>query len=155
MVDRVLEILSKIKDPKTGKSPLAMVLRKKEAELVGLWGNTVGDIVYFYREGYMQPEFSGIGPISQREYDDFTKGGFQDAGYNYPDSYSQHVYMPNAKYGPCSVAGVFLASGLSLKTGYQRTKPIGMVDVVPTLCQAAGLKAPRDCEGRIIKDFFI
>ncbi|MBL7212763.1 MAG: alkaline phosphatase family protein [Desulfobacteraceae bacterium] len=40
--------------PKTGKRPFALALPKKEAMMMGLWGDQVGDVVYAF-----WPEYSG------------------------------------------------------------------------------------------------
>ncbi len=55
----IIDFLSTYVEPTTGKRPFSIVLSKKDAMILGLWGDQVGDVVYaFY------PEFSGQhGPI--------------------------------------------------------------------------------------------
>jgi len=149
---KVLEVLHSIRDPMTGQSPFSAVLRREDANCFGLWGEKIGDIVFFYREGYMQPEFTNWGPISEREYRDFIKTGFGPAAYTFPGCYSQHAgYLPSCTYKGFSVAGVFLASGPAFKKGVRLEKPFWTVDVVPTLSHILGMKPPRDSEGGIFQ----
>ncbi|MDA8217222.1 MAG: alkaline phosphatase family protein, partial [Dehalococcoidales bacterium] len=50
--EEILQAMLDYKDPKTNLHPYAVVLRKEDAALLGLWGERVGDIVYALR-----PEF--------------------------------------------------------------------------------------------------
>ena len=47
MCDGVLQAFDAVRDPKTGQCPVALALRKEDAALLGQWGDTVGDIVYY------------------------------------------------------------------------------------------------------------
>ncbi len=55
----IIEALMAYRHPKTGKCPFIMALPKREAALLGLWGDQVGDVVYA-----VWPEYSmQHGPI--------------------------------------------------------------------------------------------
>ncbi|MCL4464958.1 MAG: alkaline phosphatase family protein, partial [Chloroflexi bacterium] len=47
--EEVIEAMKSYKHPKSGKNPYTMVWKKHEAELIGLYGDRVGDIVYAIR----------------------------------------------------------------------------------------------------------
>ena len=50
--DKIIEAFYDYVDPKTGKRPFSLVLRREDARVIGLYGDRVGDIVYALR-----PEF--------------------------------------------------------------------------------------------------
>ena len=55
--DTQLEIIAALHaytDPATGRHPFALALTREDAEMVNLWGDTTGDVVYALR-----PEFDG------------------------------------------------------------------------------------------------
>ncbi|MHB1130872.1 MAG: alkaline phosphatase family protein [Chloroflexota bacterium] len=47
--DEVMEAMKNAKHPKTGKNPYTMVWKRHEAELIGIYGDRTGDIVYANR----------------------------------------------------------------------------------------------------------
>ncbi len=47
--EEVIEAMKSYKHPKNGKNPYSMVWKKHEAELIGIYGDRVGDIVYALR----------------------------------------------------------------------------------------------------------
>ena len=47
--DRIIEAFYDYVDPKTGKRPFTLVLRREDARVIGLYGDRVGDIVYALR----------------------------------------------------------------------------------------------------------
>ena len=50
----IIDALHAYTDPETGRHPFALALTRADAEMVNLWGDTVGDVVYALR-----PEFDG------------------------------------------------------------------------------------------------
>jgi predicted AlkP superfamily phosphohydrolase/phosphomutase len=50
----IIDALHAYRDPVTGHSPFALALTNADAEMVNLWGDLVGDVVYALR-----PEFDG------------------------------------------------------------------------------------------------
>ena len=55
--DTQLEIIAALHaytDPATGRHPFALAITREDAEMVNLWGDTTGDVVYALR-----PEFDG------------------------------------------------------------------------------------------------
>ena len=50
----IIDALHAYTDPETGRHPFALAVTRADAEMVNLWGDTVGDVVYALR-----PEFDG------------------------------------------------------------------------------------------------
>ena len=50
----IIDALHAYTDPATGRHPFALALTREDAEMVNLWGDAVGDVVYALR-----PEFDG------------------------------------------------------------------------------------------------
>ena len=50
----IIQALHDYKDPETGRRPFALALTREDAEMVNLWSDRVGDVVYALR-----PEFDG------------------------------------------------------------------------------------------------
>jgi predicted AlkP superfamily phosphohydrolase/phosphomutase len=70
-VDEVVEALRNYKHPKTGKNPYTLVLKKHEAEMIGLFGDRIGDVVYALRpeadlEHGAELPTSRVGDVSMR-----------------------------------------------------------------------------------------
>lgn len=42
-------VLYSIRGPENGVCPIALAVRKEEGALYGLWGDRVGDVIYFDR----------------------------------------------------------------------------------------------------------
>ena len=136
------------RDPETGECPVALALRKEEAEFLGQWGPQVGDIVYYLAPGYTNdvrihsagvvdpmvvPE-EGLAPNSN---------GMQGI---------HHAYLPTARLGGFSVRGVLVMSGPGVRRAYRRTTAGWTPDVAPTLCALLGMPAPKDAEGAVLAD---
>ena len=50
----IIAALHAYRDPETGRHPFALALTREDAEMLNLWGDLVGDVVYALR-----PEFDG------------------------------------------------------------------------------------------------
>jgi len=64
VVDKVIESLRNYRDPLTGRSPFAFVLRKADARILGLYGDRVGDVVYGVH-GWVQGEHGRQVPTAE------------------------------------------------------------------------------------------
>ena len=131
-----------IRDPDTGLSPFASVLRKEEASVAGLWGGGIGDIVLVFERGYV---WSGTEVVTLKEKRVIWKTGGANHG----------PQPPTAETNFSSNFATFVALGPGLKKGYKRSHPIFLTDVVPTVCKMLNLKIPSQCEGSVPLDFFI
>jgi len=50
--DEVIDLLRNYVDPKTGLRPMALVLKREDARVLGIYGDIIGDIVYALRPPY-------------------------------------------------------------------------------------------------------
>jgi len=145
---RVIDILYKIKDPETGESPISLAIRKEHAKDLGQWGDRVGDVLYFFKEGYSNKFTNCITGIDP---EDLPKDGFEPV-LEGPEFGRHHSFLPSTTYCGCSVKGVFIMSGPGVRKGYTRSFPIRAVDVTPTVCFLSSLPYPAQCEGMIPGD---
>jgi len=58
--DEIIESLLEYRDPILGRSPFTLILRAEDAEILGLYGDRIGDIIFTVREGGKYSEGHGI-----------------------------------------------------------------------------------------------
>jgi len=119
--DEVINTLYDYTDPKTGEKPVVFALRKKDARILDLYEELVGDIVYGIRA-----EYSG-------------EHGRQ---------------ITTDKFNTGSMKGLFIAYGPGIRKGYSLKRTVWLTDIVPTICYAADLPVPQQCEGTVIYQLF-
>jgi arylsulfatase A-like enzyme len=133
-----------IRDPVSGEAPVEIVLRKEDASILGLWGEVVGDLMF-----WMKPTYTDA---------DLDYNALAEDPATSPDVGStqvgcaHHQYLPSARFGVWNNAGIFFMRGPGIRGGYARPTPMWQVDVVPTVCYLLGLRPPRNAEGRIVWD---
>jgi predicted AlkP superfamily phosphohydrolase/phosphomutase len=142
--ERVIQALNGVRDPRTGQAPVRLAVRREDAEGLGLYGPTMGDVVYAMAPGFQArssvhpPAASWIGgrlvperlPALQqtRLFREFT--GEHDTSLPFTRAIRTLLY----------------AAGPGVRPGRRRV-PVSLVDVAPTLCRWLGLPAPAQCEG--------
>jgi predicted AlkP superfamily phosphohydrolase/phosphomutase len=128
-------------DPKTGHTVCGMVLGKREAELLGLWGDQLGDILVVLEAGYQMGKSEGRAVLE----DNLTE---LTAGH------ARMFPTEESRYG--TQKAIFAIAGPGIKKGYERqTDKIGHIwlrDMTPTLCHLLGIEPPAQSQGRIIYD---
>lgn len=148
--DQCIAVLRSVCDPDTGKPVLSCVLRKEDAQILGLWGDRVGDIVFFYEPPYTDHmDAFGGGPVKAQIW---PIPPFLPVTPQFGMRGAHHHVLPTATYGGFSVAGILILAGPGVKKGYRRSQPIWTVDVIPTLCAISGLPFPRHAEGKVVLD---
>ena len=50
--DKIIDALYSYTDPKTGRKPIALAIKKRDAILLGLYGDRIGDVVYAVKDDY-------------------------------------------------------------------------------------------------------
>jgi len=138
-------VLRSVTDPETGQPVLAAVLMKEDAGILGLWGDRVGDLVFFYRPGYVDSLVAfGGGPIRVA---DFPRDPIMPITEKEGTKGCHHAHLPTAEMGGFSVCGVMLVAGPGIRRGFRRPTPLQMVDVAPTIAFCAGLPIPGHADG--------
>ncbi len=139
--EEVRSAILSIRDPDSGLSPFASVLRREEADVAGLWGKGIGDIALVFDRGYV---WSGSEVVSLGEKRIVWKTGGANHG-------SQ---PPTAETEFSSNFAAFAASAPGLKKGYGRSHAISLKDVVPLACRLLDMETTEQCEGAVPKDMF-
>jgi len=143
-VERLMDILYDIKDPKTGLRPISLVLRNKESEFLGLSGERVGDVVF---------AASPVYAIDNRV--KVSGDLFEDLKVAFRDGSIHGAQLPSVDLGEQgTMKTTFIAHGPNIKRGYVRKKPISVMDIAPTIAHILDIPAPKDSEGNIIYDLF-
>ena len=132
-------------DEETGRTPVAIALPRRDAYLLGQWGDQCGDVIFAWDHGYVSGYYT--------QWLGIVGGGSVGA----PEVYGAHHggFIPTDN-GFSSTYGSFLLAGPSLKQGYERpTDQLGYiqaVDVVPTLCHILGIDPPAQSQGAVARD---
>lgn len=144
----VINVLLSARDPDTGVCPVALALRREDAELLGQWGDGVGDVVYFLAPGYTNDvRVHSAGPVNASL--TALEGVWAADG---PLQGAHHAYLPGARVGDFSVNGILLLSGPGVREGLERRVPLWSPDVTPTLCRLMGVTPPDTAEGTVAED---
>jgi len=134
-------------DEETGQTPVAIALPKRDAYLLGQWGDQCGDVVFAWDHDYVSGYYS--------QWLGIEGGGNVGAPLVYGAHHGGFIPTDN---GFSSTFGSFLLSGPGLKKGYERPVErlgyIHAVDVVPTICHILGVEAPAQNQGAVARDLF-
>jgi predicted AlkP superfamily phosphohydrolase/phosphomutase len=143
-VERLVDVLYDIKDPKTGLRPISLVLRNKESEFFGLSGKRVGDVVFAASPVYaIDNRVKVSGEL------------FEDLKVAFRDGSIHGAQLPSVDLGEQgTMKTTFIAHGPNIKRGYVRKKPISVMDIAPTIAHILDIPAPKDSEGNIVYDLF-
>ncbi len=148
--EAVLHAIYGMRDPATGECPIALAVRKEDAEALGQWGDRFGDIIYYLKPGYTDVDLDRDNALHLSA----------DALHQLKDVEASteiiehHHFLPTAKTKHMWNRAIFLMHGPGVKTDYRRRTPIWQVDVTPTICYALGFDPPAQCDGKVIHDFF-
>jgi predicted AlkP superfamily phosphohydrolase/phosphomutase len=137
--DEIIDALYAWKDPDTGKRPVALALKKKDAQLIDLWGPTAADVVILLNDGY------AIAPTE--------KGKSTGPPRNYAEHWCK---FPTDRTEISSNLAMFMIKGPGIKRGYERDPDtlglMRLVDVVPTICHLMGFRPPAQSQGAVLWD---
>jgi predicted AlkP superfamily phosphohydrolase/phosphomutase len=143
-VQRLIDMLYNIKDPKTGFRPISFALTNKESEFLGLSGERAGDVIFAAHPVYaVDNRVKVSGDL------------FEDLKVAFRDGSIHGAQLPSVDLGERgTMKTVFVAHGPNIKKGYIRKKPISVIDIAPTIAHALDIPAPKDSDGNIIYDLF-
>jgi arylsulfatase A-like enzyme len=149
--ERIIQILYSACDPRTGERPVRMAVTREDAAAIGLYGDSMGDVVFAMAPGYQ------------------VRGSIQLAADVWAGPRlrqdSVPVYRPAALFSEFSgehdtsfpftraIRSLVFLHGPGVRRG-QRQVPVRMVDIAPTLCGYLGIPYPAQCEGNLIQDVF-
>lgn len=132
-------------DEETGRTPVAIALPKRDAYLLGQWGDQCGDVIFAWDHGYVSgylvqwKEIVGGNAVGAPKFYGAHHGGFLPTDNGFSSTY-----------------GTMILAGPGLKQGYERpTDRLGYihaVDVVPTFCYILGIAPPAQSQGAVAYD---
>ena len=128
--DEIIATLHAYVDERTGLHPYNLVLRRKDARYLGLYGDPtykkIGDIVFTFREPF---------------------GG------------THGEQLSTASTSISSIGSLFIMWGAGIRKGVVLERNVWLTDITPTICYILDVPPPRDTEGAIIyqafEDFYI
>lgn len=150
--ERIIDVLLSLRDPEDGRRPVALALKKRDATLLGLWGERVGDVIFL-----TEPEYSAMlgAPLSNDGRVIVRMGPEEEGidGFHAPDFQSYHgCALPTAQLGRGgSEAGMFLIAGPGIKQGIELKTPIRAIDIAPTIAHLLDIPQPAQAEGQILQ----
>ncbi len=143
--EKIVQALYRTRDERTGEAPVRLALRREDAGSLGLYGSSMGDIVFAMAPGFQTrssiqiPRSAWVGQRLQEKrvplfrpttlFRDFT--GEHDTSL--PLTRSIHTLL-------------FIA-GQGVAPNRRTTVPVRMVDIAPTLCHYLDIPYPEQCEG--------
>ncbi|MCL4458504.1 MAG: alkaline phosphatase family protein [Chloroflexi bacterium] len=136
--EEIIDLLYNWREPQTGKRAIALALKKKDAPLIGFWGERAGDVIFVFNQGF------GWGRP--------TAGTIDVA----PLSANHGPQVPTAETSLSSNLAVLIMAGPGIKRGYERDYQryglMRLVDFVPTLSFLLGFKPPAQSAGTVLYD---
>ncbi len=128
-------------DEKNGQTVVAMALARRDAQLIGLWGDQLGDVIVMLESGYQMAKAESPVPLADNL-------GALSSGH------ARMLPTTESKYG--TQKAVFTVAGPGVKRGYTRpTEKLGdirLIDVAPTLSHLLGIEPPAQNQGTVVRD---
>lgn len=128
-VEKAKKALLSARDPETGLPLFTGVLEPKEVPYLGLGGPSGGDLYFEIAPGFYP---------SNRQSDVITGKYGDEIGSG------THGFMPFRR----SMGAIWIAAGASLP--HREISTVRHIDIMPTLCQALGIPAPKNATGHAI-----
>ena len=156
---KVISLLEDLRDPDTNQRIIERVMRRENAAPIGLWGERVGDIVYWMAPGY-SGDFNWT-PLAREGnvLEDLVKEreGFAEYGEGkFVANKFQSVHGcgdPVAQLGVGTEEAVLTMAGPSIRPGAVLKNIPNLTCVTPTLCAATGLPLPAQSEGEALGEW--
>ena len=134
-------------DEETGNTVVAIALPKRDAYLLGQWGDECGDVIFAWDHDYVSGYYT--------QWLGIEGGGNVGAPLVYGAHHGGFIPTEN---GFSSTFGSFFLDGPGLKRGYERPVDrlgyIHAVDVVPTFCHILGVDPPVQAQGTVARDLY-
>ena len=140
--DEVVSVLSAVRDPRTGTSPFALVLRQDDLPSLGPNARSVHDVPYFFKAGYTGQPLPRTSKAVERM--------LASDAFFAPCGHGLHQGLPTIRLKEFSNRAMFVISGAGVVKGKELDAPISLKDVTPTICHLLGIAPPRHCEGGVV-----
>jgi predicted AlkP superfamily phosphohydrolase/phosphomutase len=155
----VTGLLTDLRDPQTGEKIIMKVFRKEEARSIGLWGDRVGDILYWMKPGYsgdfnwspLSRDLEVVIPLTGRT---ISPPNFGERKFIANKFQSVHgCGDPSAGLGLGSEETILAMAGPGIKGGAKLDSIPNLTVTAPTLCAASGLPLPVKSEGEVLVEW--
>ena len=150
--EAVIWALYDARDPSTGAAPVRLALSRADAELLGLYGASMGDVIFAMAPGYQTrssisiPDQAWIGARLQAEQIATIK-----QTQLFREFTGEHdTALPFTR----AIYSLLFINGPGVNIGRRRV-PARLVDVAPTICDYLKIPFPADCEGSILTDVLL
>lgn len=146
--DEILDAMLDVKDRKYGKRAIAMALKREDAACLGMYGPAVGDIVFYYAQGYRWsgPEVFRMGKKKAVVFDD-------------PGGANHGPQIPTGQTEISDNAAALILAGPGVRKSYVRdpeqAPAMSTADLVPTLAHLAAIEPPQHAEGKVVRDLLV
>jgi predicted AlkP superfamily phosphohydrolase/phosphomutase len=148
--DQILQAIYTIRDPETETCPIALAIKKEDAEAFGQWGNRFGDVLFYLKPGYTDVDLDRDNALNLSIPELLRLPDVQPS----TEIIEHHNFLPTTQIPHMWNRAVFFMQGPGIKRGYRRASPIWQIDVIPTLCYALGIPPPHQADGKVVYDFF-
>ena len=158
---QIQDALLAVRDPETGERVVELAITNREAAALGQGGERAGDVIYAMRPGYSGDTnwfpltadgatVVRVGPQHHIEAD------FGDRKFIAGKFGSVHgCSLPTVSLGRGTELATFMLAGPGIRAGYARAEHPELVDVAPTIADWIGIPAPRQAQGRVLRDVFV
>jgi hypothetical protein len=137
--ERIIDALLDWRDPTTGKRIVALALRLEDAQIIGYWGQDIGDVIFVFDHGFGWGKPIGGGTVGP------GRGAIH--GSQLPTYETQRF----TTMGTMILAGPGVRSG-GYERDWRRFGLIREIDVAPMICHLMGLRPPAHSQGAVPYD---
>jgi predicted AlkP superfamily phosphohydrolase/phosphomutase len=135
--NQIIDILQNLKDPEIGENSVAIVLKKEDAEILGLGGDHTGDIVYLVNPN-TSTEITKVSPK------------LNNKGYGYTGNHHGYAHFARFEEKIFSNRAASIFFGPEIPEAVERNEPINLVDIAPTMSKFLDIPCPAQSEGKIL-----
>lgn len=147
--DAVIDSLLSWRDPVESKRVVALALRRRDAQLLGFWGPSAGDVVFCFNDGFSWPDEPN--PIVAGSPDMTPAPLFPNGAHHGPK-------LPTARSRLSSNTALVLVTGPGVKSGLRWDGDLTgwprLIDIAPTVAHLLGIRSPRNSHGAVISGLF-
>lgn len=142
--EQVISALYRVKDPRTGEHPVRLAVRREDAAAIGLYGGSMGDVIFATAPGYQTrstiqpPPAAWVGGRLQTD----AVPVFKQTELFRQFSGEHDTALPFTR----SIRTLLYMAGPGIRRG-RTAVPVPIVNVAPTLCRYLGIAFPAQCEG--------
>jgi hypothetical protein len=134
----------------TGKHPIKCVVNREEAEFFGLYGDGIGDLIFFTISGYDGGNAERLGHSAMKagvpdDHELFHRTNL------FSDMTSEH---PSQAPWEKTTRTLLCMAGPGVRQGVERRVPTSITNVTATLCDLIGMPYPAQNEGQPLVDAF-